>query len=46
MKILCLFCELWLVEPVLIDGEVTCLRCSMEASKLGSEAFEFTQGGK
>ena len=30
MKILCLFCELWLVEPVQIGGEVTyyCARCS------------------
>ena len=31
MKILCLFCELWLVEPLLIEGEVTyfCERCAL-----------------
>jgi len=30
MKILCVICELWLVEPLLEDGEVTyfCLRCA------------------
>ena len=30
MKILCLFCELWLVEPHLVEGEVTyfCERCA------------------
>lgn len=29
MKLLCIVCELWLVEPVVEDGLVTyyCLRC-------------------
>jgi hypothetical protein len=29
MKVICIVCELWLVEPVVRDGEVSyfCLRC-------------------
>lgn len=29
MKILCVICELWLVEPILFEGEVSyfCVRC-------------------
>ena len=30
MKILCLLCELWLVEPEIVEGEVSyyCVRCA------------------
>jgi hypothetical protein len=44
MKILCLFCELWLVEPLMEDGEVSyhCLRCQAFPQDFDGEGLNVT----